>query len=159
MTDTPSRPPITPRNWPRWLLIGSLALNLLVVGLVVGVAMRGPAGPMRGGLDLGMGPFARALDDDDRRAIRRDLLGSVGPQIPSRADRGRDRAALLAALAADPFDAQAVAAVLSRQAARNTLMADAARAALLTRLGQMPARDRRAFAERLVRELDHSGPP
>ena len=47
--------PRVPR-WAKGILVVSLALNLAVVGLVVGIALRisGPNGPMQGGLPIGI---------------------------------------------------------------------------------------------------------
>jgi Heavy-metal resistance len=57
--------PRAPGRWMRVALVLSLAVNLLVAGMAVGVALRG--GPPETAVrDLGFGPFAAALSPADR---------------------------------------------------------------------------------------------
>lgn len=71
MTQTPQTPAKKPRKWTRWLLIASLALNLLIVGAAVGFAVRGPgakpgsAPNMPGAISL-----LRAMPDSHRGQVR-----------------------------------------------------------------------------------------
>ncbi|NBT52187.1 MAG: hypothetical protein EBT12_11660, partial [Marivivens sp.] len=64
-TDTPKS---RMRLGLRILLIVSLALNVLVIGVVAGGIMKGRSPGPFGGFDMTIGPFAEALGDDDRRA-------------------------------------------------------------------------------------------
>lgn len=75
-TETPPTPKGM-RLWVRILLVVSLALNLLVIGAVAGIAIKGgpwkhggPPGPMAEAL---IGPLTRALNKEDRRAILRQI--------------------------------------------------------------------------------------
>ncbi len=57
--------------WVRIVLIASLGLNLAVLGLVAGLAFKGP--PPRGGGDSGLWRHGAALPDPHRRDLARAL--------------------------------------------------------------------------------------
>ena len=63
-------------TWMRVLLVASLAVNLLIVGMVVGtVASGGGPGQGRDALrEAGGSPFIRALDPQDRRGVMRGMV-------------------------------------------------------------------------------------
>src|SRR6056297_1168972 len=89
MVDTAK--PRTPL-WLRLTLLGSLALNLLVIGAVAGAFVFG--GPEHRALrDRGdpVPVFIRALDPTDRRALRQDLLENLRDR--ARDGRGATRSA------------------------------------------------------------------
>ena len=66
-------------RWTRWALIISLALNLIVIGAVVGTVLRhGSEGHRdahgdKHGHDMAGGPLTQALSREDRRAIGREM--------------------------------------------------------------------------------------
>ena len=159
---TPSPPSSPPRpgllRGLRWLLVLSLALNLLVAGLVVGALARhgGPGGRPRPA-ELSLGPFARALEPEDRREILRSLGGRADLRPPGRVDRAALFAEVVAALRAEPFDHARAAAALAEQSERVAEVERAVQEALLARLAAMTAEERAAFADRLETELldDH----
>lgn len=141
------------QSWQRWLLVGSLALNLLVLGAIGGAVLKGgPSGPGNR-IDLTTGPLTRAMTSEDRSAIRDVLRASraFGPQ--DRAAIREDMQSLLALLAADPFDAEAFRAVLDRQRSRLTAGQDAALDALTAQIETMTPQARAEFAERLQDQL------
>lgn len=153
MTDPAAPPAPRPKRWVKWLLIASLALNLLLIGAGVGGVLR--AWRMAG--DAGQQPQAelmllwRALPDADRRALR-DL------DVAGRPDRGQvrariaaDIAAVQALLVAEPFDRAALEARLIAVRARSSERADLVLARMLDRISAMPAADRAALADRLDR--------
>jgi uncharacterized membrane protein len=136
----------------------SLALNLLVLGLVGGALLS--FGPPGGGDDprlrtLGLGPFALALEREDRDAMRGRLDGEA-----LRADRrviGASLAELRGALLADPFDRAAAEAALARARGATEALQGRGHAALLDQIGTMSASERAALAERLERALRRMG--
>lgn len=137
------------RTW-RIVLVVSLALNLAVVGMIGGALVSGRFGdhpPPR--IDFGVGPVARALSDDERRAIGRELRAD-------RSLRGHDfrgqMAAVAAALRADPYDPAVTQALIADQAARLSQVQARARMAVLDRIAAMSPDRRRAFADRLDRD-------
>ena len=62
MADSSSAPK-KPMRWGRYVLFGSLALNLLIVGMVAGALFGGHRDRDRNPLlrDIGFGPFVQAL--------------------------------------------------------------------------------------------------
>jgi hypothetical protein len=135
------------------VLAVSLALNLLIVGLVAGLALR--AGPGADGhpalRDLGLGPFVLAMDRDDRAALRERLAAQ-----DLRADRialGRSLRGLQAALRSEPFDRAAAAAALTDGRRAAEALQAGAHAALLDQMAEMDPAARRALADRLNRAL------
>lgn len=149
--DKTPKPPM--RRSLRILLIVSLALNLMVAGVIVGGIAKGRAPGPFGGFDMTLGPFARALDDDHRRELRDHLRGQEGLRPPSRRDRAEAMRDFMAALRADPFDPAAVDAIFAGQRDRATAGMRAGQDALLAQLQAMTAAERAAFADRLDHEL------
>lgn len=151
MTDT--APPSPPRSplWLRLTLIGSLTLNLLVVGIVAGAVIRGPflAGRDASEGALPLRAIHGALPEGERRALRRDLIGKRATFRGSRRELRALRADLATAVA-DPYDRAAVEAVFARYQAVLRRTEAVAFETVLTRLDGMDAAARAAFAERLT---------
>ena len=140
----------------RALLIGSLALNLLVLGLLAGAVIRGPDGFRRAsGVDLALGPIVQALGPEDRDAIRADLRGRDALQQRGPRDRDRQVTALLTALRAPVYDPAAVEAALNGPRDRALAVQQVAQQALLARITAMTPAARQTFADRLADQMDH----
>lgn len=146
-------------RWMRWLLVGSLTLNLLVVGIAVGAAVRfsgtGASPPVV--RSLGFGAWSGGLERSDLRALRK---ASEERGLNLRAlwrEERQDRAALVAALKADPFDPATLDAVAERMAARNRDRLDAGHALIRAHVLAMTEAERLAFADRLERSLRKGG--
>lgn len=134
----------------KWLLYGSLALNLLLIGVLGGSALRGDKHPR--GVDLSFGPYSRALDPEDRRAIGkavRDHIRDRGGMRLGREEREAQVQALVAALQADPFDRAAVEAQFTQQRETMAQAVTVSQSALLDRIEAMTPEQRAAFVERL----------
>ncbi len=113
--DNDKTPPVRPRRLWRIVLVASLALNLAVGGIVAGSVVSGRLGkgPPRS-FDLGLGPIARALEPQERRAIGRNLRQNRALRdldLRGRVDE------VIALLRAEPFDPQALEALMDQQAA------------------------------------------
>ena len=134
----------------------SVALNLAVAGLALG-AWLGGGGHRDMPRDMSFGPFSEALDSSDRRAIRRALLDRLGEFRTSRTEARAEFETLLQTLRADPFDAQAMKAALAAIETRNAERLELGRSLIETRLIEMSAKDRRAFADRLEKGLRRGG--
>lgn len=139
----------------RIALIVSLALNLLVVGVVGGAMLSGDRwhhrGPPR--VEAIGGPLTRALAPEDRRVLAREMRAAHRDRNWSR-DRLREEfTGLVADLKATPFDPQAVEARLTRiqQAFRERI--DSGQALLVARLAGMDDAERAAYAERFQEEM------
>lgn len=156
MTEPISPPPARPGlpRGVRWLLFASLALNLLVAGLVFGALL---GDDRRGGrprpAELSLGPFARALEPGDRREVLRSLNDRPDLRPPGREDWAAAFAEVVAALRAEPFDQPRAATALAEQSGRVAEVERAVQEALLARLAAMTPAERTAFADRLEAEL------
>jgi len=162
MTDAPTPPPpvANPRlpGRLRWLLVGSLTLNLLVVGAVVGTALRFAGGdrPLAGvDRSLGFGPWSGGLNREDFRALHNRFEQSGRDLRSARRDAAEDREALIAVLRADPFDPAALDVVAARMRARMLDRLDLGQALIRAHVVAMAPAARRAFADRLERHMHH----
>ena len=138
-------------GWVRGLLFASLALNLLIAGLAVGVVLKGP--PRHASPEQGPAlPYTRAFDEDQRRTLRRAFRG----EMTRRAGRGdvlADYNRALALLRADPFDAAALRDALKKQHMRADSRRTRGQEILLDMLGSLSVEERQAYADRLEREV------
>ncbi len=133
----------------RGLLIGSLALNLLVLGVVAGTVFKGngPGGSQR--VDLTAGPLTRAMEGERRDAVRAALRESGAFERRDRSEIRQDMQVLLATLRADEFDEVAFRDALSRQRARLQSGQNAVLDAVTAQIEEMAPEERAAFADRL----------
>ncbi|MCF2869966.1 periplasmic heavy metal sensor [Octadecabacter sp. G9-8] len=146
------------RRWQRILLVGSLALNLAVVGVVAGVAFGGGPKERMQRFDLTVGPLTRAMDNDRREAVR-DALRNSGAFRP--ADRNgirSDMAAMLNTLRQDQFDEEAFRSALLRQRERLQSGQVAVVDAVTVQITDMSAQERAEFADRLEEQLRRGAP-
>lgn len=144
-------PPKPPRRLWKVVFALSLALNLAVVGLVAGAALSGRDGD-RGprSFDLGVSPFARALAPEERRQIGRELrerrvLRDMNPRARV--------TEIVAVLTAEPFDPEALDALMSAQTSRLNAVQLELQEVFLAAIIAMPPERRQAFAARLEQEL------
>ena len=146
------------RIWLRLLLGLSLALNLLVVGIVAGWMVskgpgRTPDDVNRTARSLGLEPFVRALAPMDRVALVRSAREERdGLRENRRALRARFER-LVDAIRAEPYDPAAVRAVLEEQRGSIKERQEIGERLLLERLDAMTPEDRATYAERLEEEL------
>jgi len=139
------------RGW-RVVLVFSLALNLLIIGALVGTSLSGRGkdnAPQR--VSFEFGPLGRALDKQDRRAIGQ-AMRRDGARVPSR-DAMKQRAGeLAAALRADPFDPDQVSALMSVLQDRSRSVTASAQTAFVAHLVAMTPEKRAALADRLEKQ-------
>lgn len=156
-TETPKRG----WRWGRVVLGLSLALNVLVLGVVLGGILG-----HRHDFDRDrhsdrfaeIGPYSRALTETDRAALRA-RLREAAPQVRQNRKAVRESFdAVLAALRAEPFEVDRVETLLVSQSDWISDQIAITRRVLLDRLGQMSPEERRAFADRLEQVL-RRGPP
>lgn len=171
--DASSRPPQDPtpaaaraprRRWMVWALAASLCLNLVILGGAAGLALRGfpyergMPPPPGGGLD----PFTfhRMLErvpdaqrDDALKLIRRSKPDFDAKRAQWAASRGR----IADALAAEPFDRDALLAAMEAARRSETEGRAALDRAFADFAGSLPAETRAELAEELRRR--HGGRP
>ncbi len=142
------------RRWVRVVLFVSLAVNLLVVGLVVGALLSGPHGRDRPELrGLGYGPFVRALSKEERSALHEALARNADSFRHNRAELRAQFEALLMALRTEPFDAAEVERLFAEQRDRILERRRLGQASLLERIMAMSPQDRAAYADALDRKF------
>ena len=152
----PASPGPTTSRGVKIALALSVALNLAVAGLAVGAWLG--EGPRKGmPRDMSFGPFSEALDDSDRKAIRRALLDRVGEFRAQREAAQAEFQILLTALRADPFDPAAMRTALASIETRNAERLQLGRTLIETRLIEMSPKERAAFADRLEKGLRRGG--
>jgi uncharacterized membrane protein len=139
---------VKPKRIWRIILVGSLALNLLILGAVGGAYLRGGGAPPRG-FDLQLGPLSGALSRQDRREIGNKIRREVGQSGQSRGDRSDAFENLMRAVEAQPFDPETLKRVIEDQQTRQDGIRTAALDVFVLHLQNMPAEDRVAFAIRL----------
>tara|TARA_R110002095_G_scaffold137259_1_gene118990 strand:+ start:103 stop:645 length:543 start_codon:yes stop_codon:yes gene_type:complete len=165
MSDTSPQPNQTPRargfRWGRLVLVTSLALNLGILGMVVGAAVKGGwhGGEPRAIRDVGFGPFTRALTEDDRKMMRRAFMANAPDMRATRQSLQQDMAALLAALRAAPFDPAALADALRQTTERARQRQEIGEKLLLDFVAALPDAERLAFADRLETGLTRQRAP
>ena len=141
-------------RWVKIVLFTSLAVNLLVIGLVVGALLSGPHGRDRTELrGLGYGPFVRALPKEDRSALHGALARNAHSFRDNRAELRAQFEALLTALRAEPFDVSEVERVFAEQRDRILERQLMGQDSLLERIVAMSPQDRAAYADALDRKL------
>ncbi|CUX83731.1 MAG: putative integral membrane protein [Roseibaca calidilacus] len=131
-----------PGRWKTWALVVSVTLNLLLIGMIGGVALRGgPDGSL-------MRAAISALPDDARRDMHREGH-EVFRGARDHAELRAARAELLDALRAERFDTDRFRAGLDVAQMRLLEIGDRLEGALLVRVSGMDAAERRAMADRL----------
>lgn len=158
MADTPPPKPqaARPRRWVTVLLVCSLALNLLIVGAITGTVLSGGGkwGPRHAPhMSRVGGPLTRALDHEDRHAIAKKMRAALGDRRDHRETRRAEADALLDALIAVPFDADAVRTRMMALQSRVEEFQTIGRDMLIERLGEMTDAERADYAERLKRAM------
>lgn len=109
--------PGRPGRGLRLALALSVAVNLAVAGLVVGMIWHGgPGGRAMMLRDMGFGPFEGALRPEDRDALRGTLRGRLGEIRAARQEMQEDMGVILQALRAEPFDPDALGRAMDAQA-------------------------------------------
>ena len=131
----------------------SVALNLVLLGLIAGGLARGHSGRM-GPSDAGLGPLASALTPEDRKAMREGFLRMGQNWRAYRQAAAEDARALAAIIATEPFDRAAAQAVLDRQTQSVGQRMQASQSLLLDRIAGLSPAERQAFAARLTQALD-----
>jgi uncharacterized membrane protein len=160
MTQTPDNMALdksTSARTPLWLRIIfflSLALNLLVAGLVIGHMLGDGPDRRVPRVDRMGGPMTFALSHEDRRAIGDALRKEYRENDRPRHSRDAQYRAFIAALRSDPYDAGRLADLLTDQREDAEERIALGHRLLLERISAMSAPDRAAFADRLEEGLN-----
>ena len=156
MADNKTPPSGGMKPWLRVLLVLSLALNLLVIGAVVGAMFSWSSWrPHHGSrLETAGGPLTRALSSEDRRAIGKEMRKAHRGDKGQREKHHAELEGLVAELKAMPFDPAPVEERLRRHRQSFDARFDLGLKLLLERLIQMSPDERAGYADRLQEVLD-----
>lgn len=159
MTETPPPSTSTTQTWVKVALFVSLAINLLVVGLVVGSLMS-PESPRKRNTDdhralrgIVSEPYVRALPDEARRDLARSVTQNRDDLRGVRSDMRARFESLLVALRSGEFDRAEISALLSGQRDAAFKRSEFGQELLLDQLEAMSASERAAYADALERNL------
>jgi uncharacterized membrane protein len=158
--DTLAKDPTPTPGTGRWLKIVlgvSLALNLAVIGIVSGAAIkahRGDAGRPPDVRELNFGPFSEALSRPQRRDLLRGFISDRAGVRDLRGQIGKEFQAVLEAVRANPFDPAALDVALSTQGRGTAERLDRGRKALQAVILAMTPEERADYADRLQRGLE-----
>ena len=138
------------------VLFCSLAINLLVAGLVAGAVLShgGDRDRRPPRLDRISGPMTRALGPEDKRVIGKAMRAAYREMRPSPEDARADYDQVVAALRAEPFDAETVRDAMERQLEIVGKRGKLGQDLLLERLSAMSRAERAEFADRLKEALE-----
>ncbi|MDV7144232.1 periplasmic heavy metal sensor [Tropicimonas sp. TH_r6] len=136
----------------RALLFVSLALNLVILGIVGGAILnfsRGEDHPRMVVRDLGLGPYLMAMDPQQRKQME-SVTGDLKPKLREGRQEWRDAYIdALDAIRADPFDANALRAAMARQSDLAARSREVGLDVMIRQLEAMSVDERGKFAERL----------
>lgn len=154
----PAPPPGPPARSPLWMravLVVSLALNLLVAGMIGGAVLSGggPGAAREAARDLAGMPFVRALSPQDRRVFVRELRGQRDSLRESRAELLARFESLLATLRAEDLDVVALERILKAQREAAAAHQRLGERLVLAQFEEMTVDERRAYADRLEVDL------
>lgn len=141
-------------RWGRAVCVASLALNLFLIGYLVGRAFDvWPTKPKRA--EAFIERLAARLPERDAEIVRR-AAAARGLAIDRLAEAAREsRRRVHAALAAEPFDRQGLEAAFEESRARHRALETAVQAMVLETAGELSPEGRR----RLLRHRPRHGPP
>lgn len=147
----------------RFLLVGSLAINLIVVGLLAGATVGNKQAGTRGaptgiGGDI-MGAFSQALSRQERREIGRNIRDFQRGQGEGRLRPRQELDAALEALRAQPFDPEPLALFLATQAEQSAERREISQQLWLKFVSDMSDAERAAYADRVVEMLSQRRGP
>lgn len=157
-TDKPSRK----GRLFKWVLVVSLGLNLVVIGVFAGAALRFSGGDKDGRFHeariLSSGTaFVRALPKEARRDLREAMRQGGGKDLPSRGEQRAIFEQMVTALRQDPFDLDQVRALLNAQGEFSHEIRERGQEGWLKVVAQMSASERAQVADRLEKGLHHKG--
>jgi uncharacterized membrane protein len=135
------------RVW-RIVLVSSLAVNLLMIGVIGGSVVRGGGRPPAG-FELQLGSLTTALSQKDRRAIGDQIRRNASRSGQIRSERREAVEALMRALEAQPFDAETLELVIRSQQDRQSELQGTALDAFVSHISDMTAEERTDFVKRL----------
>lgn len=143
----------------RWLLIGSLALNLLFIGGLGALWFKGPPGPGHWGSSqtaFGIMRFSRDLPPERRDAVRQHLKEARQGLKDLKAELRGARLKAAEVLASPSYTPEQLKAALDTIASAEDRMRDLGSAAILKSIGELTPDERQKLAGTWTRRLEKS---
>ena len=153
MTKTPT----SGGRWLKWVLAASLILNMLAIGAVGGRLLAG--GPLGGGPFLDLPQIVRALPQDDRAVMQQALRNDAGQIRAALLEVRRARRSMIVAMAAEPFDPEALDVALYALRSRIDDTLATIHRVMLGVSSELSPEGRAALAESGIRMGRHGFPP
>lgn len=140
-------------TWVKVLLAISLALNLAVIGMLGGAALRGHS--PRAQTAEGVSILARAMPFKFQTQLRGAIRDRRNDLRPDREAMRLLRTNLIDALEAEPFDISAVETVLSNQRTLLSNLIVVGHSEVIAQIAAMDAQDRARYVENLQKPPRH----
>lgn len=159
MTETaqPPAPAACGRRW-RWLLVASLALNLLIIGGLAGLWMKGPPhGRPHWGASptaFGLMRFTRDLPPERREAVRGHLKDARTSLRALRSELRDARRNAVEALRTPDYSTDKLAAAMAAVADVDNRMRAAGTEALMKGIAELTPEERAKLADAWTRRLE-----
>lgn len=145
--------------WLRLLLIGSLAVNVLIISFFVGALLRhGPSGHSQQGRGLEAAFYFGSLSQEDRRTIMRQLRRDHGAPAEYRRKLLTEAEQTIALLRAETVDREALAQAIQRQRGYLSQRHKDGDRVFVDHVAGMSYENRQNYADRLEDRLKHSRP-
>jgi uncharacterized membrane protein len=152
----PSTSPTPARNWTRIVMVGSLAINLMFLGILGGDFLRGGPGNRAAMVrELNFGPLTEAMSKKDRNTLRRAFAENAPDLADQRQGMRKDLSEMLGLLRAEVFDRAAMDAVFVRQLDRSMARLHVGQKVVLDLVSAMTTKERADFADRLEQTMKH----
>lgn len=149
------------KPWLKLAFIGSLAVNLAVVGMVAGAFMRDDG--IRDRRTPGLGayalPYMKALSGPDRRAVISAIRQGQPDRSADRQERRKLYTDVLDQLRADPFDVVALRGAIDAQAGKTMKIQLLAQSAWVDIVANMSAQERKSYAQSVEDNLKSRAKP
>ena len=140
--------PAMTRGSSRWLLLGSLALNLFFVGVAFSFAIRAPAAPSWDrNVFVRVERVAATLPPADADLLRGQINGNRATIEDTQTKYRTAQDAIRATLRQDPFDAAAMGAVMAKPRAARQNFDQAIQGVFAGAAAQMSSAGRHALAD------------
>lgn len=146
-----------PARRGRWLLIASVALNLVFIGGLAALWLKGPPGPWRGGASqtaFGLMKFSRELPEERRDAVRRHLKEARPALKAAQVDLRQARVKAAEVLGSASYTADAMRAALDAVASTDNRLRAMGTDALMKAIGELTPEDRQKLAQSWTRRLE-----
>jgi len=139
--------PATARGSSRWLLLGSLALNLFFIGVVAALAIRSPAPAWDRDVFVRVERIASSLPPADAEILRSRIQASRADIEAAQTKHRAAQDVIRAALRAQPFDADALRTAMANTRAARQAFDQTIQAMFAGTAAQMSQAGRQALAD------------